>query len=391
MELRLTSAELALQREVGAYLTDLLAGEFAAVRGRGGLGSEDDHFDERLAFERRLARDGWTCVGWPTEFGGRGLSLSEQIVYHEQYARAGGPERLGHIGESLLGPTLIHFGSQAQQRRFLEPIRLVEELWCQGYSEPDAGSDLASLSTRAVLDGDEWVITGQKVWTSLAHRSDWCFVLARTDPGAPRHRGISFLLVPLRAPGVDIRPIVQLTGAAEFNEIFFTGARTARDLVVGEVNGGWKVGMGLLSFERGLSTLDQQMAFSRQLEAIRAAARANGRSAEQGIRQRIGDLWGRLQIMRWNTLRVLSTGDRPELSNAAYITKLYWARFHQELGELFADVVGNELLVLQGEPPRLSGAQRLHLSSRADSIYGGTDQIQLNLIGERALGLPRDQ
>ncbi|HTW97466.1 MAG TPA: acyl-CoA dehydrogenase family protein, partial [Acidimicrobiales bacterium] len=194
MNLALSHDEAVLQAEVRDYLGSLLEGEFAAVRGRGGLGDEDACFEERLAFERRLARDGWTCVGWPAELGGRGLSLPEQVVFHEEYARSGGPERLGHFGENLLGPTLIHYASAGLKARFLEPIRLVQELWCQGYSEPNAGSDLAALSTRAELDGDEWVINGQKVWTSLAHRSHWCFVLARTDPAAPRHRGISFLL-----------------------------------------------------------------------------------------------------------------------------------------------------------------------------------------------------
>jgi alkylation response protein AidB-like acyl-CoA dehydrogenase len=390
MDLRFTEAEERFRTEIRAYLDELLNGEFAVVKGRGGPGDEHSCFDERLAWERRLGADGWTCVAWPKSFGGRELSITEQVIYFEEYARADGPGRLGHIGEGLLGPTLIHFGTSEQQERFLPPIRLGEELWCQGYSEPDAGSDLAGLSTRAVRDGDEFVITGQKVWTSLAHVSDWCFVLARTDQEAPRHKGISFLLVSLQSPGIEIRPIVQLTGTAEFNEIFFSEVRTPADLVVGEVNGGWDVAMALLSFERGTSTLGQQFAFEREFDAIVAAARANGRSVDREFRQRAAELWSRLQIMRWNTLRTLSGGTGPGLSGAAYIAKLYWARLHQDLGELFLETVGTDALVLEEATRELSPAQRLYLFSRADSIYAGSDQIQRNIIGERCLGLPRE-
>jgi len=388
MDLRFTPEEDAFRKEVRAYLDDLLQGDFAEIRGRGGPGDEHAFFDERLAWERRLGADGWTCVGWPTEFGGRGLALDQQVIYFEEYARAGGPGRLGHIGEGLIGPTLIHFGSPEQQARFLPAIRSGEELWCQGYSEPDAGSDLANVQTRAVLDGDEWVLDGQKVWTSLAHWSDWCFVLARTDRDAPKHKGISFLLIRMDAPGIETRPIVQITGTSEFNEVFFSGARTPADLVVGGVNNGWKVAMGLLAFERGASTLGQQFGFVRELEEITALARANGRAADPRFRQRLADAWSRIEIMRWNSQRMLTQADRPELSGAAYISKLYWARLHRDLGELFLDAVGPDGLVADAAPYELSAAQRLFLYTRADTIYGGSNEIQRNIIGERGLGLP---
>jgi acyl-CoA dehydrogenase len=398
MDLRFTPEEDAFRKDVRAYLDDLLHGDFAEIRGRGGPGDEHAFFDERLAWERRLGADGWTCVGWPTEFGGRGLPLNQQVIYFEEYARAGGPGRLGHIGEGLIGPTIMHFGSAEQQQRFLPAIRLGDELWCQGYSEPDAGSDLANIGTRAVLDtgadgGDEWVIDGQKVWTSLAHWSDWCFLLARTDRDAPKHKGISFLLIRMDAPGIEIRPIVQITGSSEFNEVFFAGARTPADLVVGGVNEGWRVAMGLLSFERGASTLGQQFAFERELTEITERARANGRAADPRFRQRLADAWSRLEIMRWNSLRMLTQADRPELSGASYISKLYWARLHRDLGELFVDAVGTDALVgdgpVGGDPAdALTAAQRLFLYTRADTIYGGSNQIQRNIIGERGLGLP---
>ncbi|MEJ5255834.1 MAG: acyl-CoA dehydrogenase family protein [Acidimicrobiales bacterium] len=388
MDLSFTPEEERFRKEVRAYLDDLLHGEFAEIRGRGGPGDEHSCFEERLAWEQRLGADGWTCVGWPKEFGGRGLPLNQQVIYFEEYARAGGPGRLGHIGEGLIGPTLIHFGTPEQQQRFLPPIRLGQELWCQGYSEPNAGSDLANLQTRAELDGDRWIINGQKVWTSLATWAHWCFVLARTDRDAPKHKGISFLLVPMDAPGIEIRPIVQITGSSEFNEVFFSDTPTAADLVVGGVNNGWKVAMGLLAFERGASTLGQQFAFLREYREILEACRRNGRARDPLVRQRLAQLWSRLEIMRLNTLRMLTMADRPELSGPAYISKLYWARLHRDLGELAIDVLGIEGTICAGAPFELTPAQRLFLYTRADTIYGGTNQIQRNIIGERALGLP---
>ena len=225
------------------------------MKGRGGPGDEHSLFEERLAWERALGAAGWTCLSWPVEYGGRDVTLLQQVIFYEEYARAGGPGRVGIVGEGLIGPTILHFGTEEQKQRFLPKIASGEELWCQGYSEPNAGSDLANVSTRAELvdgpSGQEWVVSGQKVWTSLAHWAEWCFVLARTDRDAPRHRGISYLLVPMNQPGIEIRPIEQITGDSEFNEVFFDEARTTADLVVGEVNGGWRVAMGTLAFERG--------------------------------------------------------------------------------------------------------------------------------------------
>lgn len=390
MDFRFSAEEETFRQEIRDYLRELLNGEFSSIKGIDASNDDPVLLDVRRAFEQRLGADGWTCVSWPQEFGGRGLSLPLQVIYYEEYARAQGPARLGHIGEGLIGPTLIHFGTPEQQARFLPEIRLGRELWCQGYSEPDAGSDLAGLSTRAVLDGNEWVISGQKVWTSFAQISDWCFVLARTNPTAPKHRGISFLLVPLHAPGIDIRPIVQLTGTAEFNEVFFNEARTSADLVVGEVDRGWEVAMGLLAFERGASTLGQQFGFLEEFDAIKTVALSNGEFTRPVFRQRFADLWGRLEIMRLNSLRVLSDADQPHLSGAGYISKLYWARLHRDLGEFFVDTLGSDAMLSGAALGELGRAQRLFLFTRADTIYGGSDEIQRNIIGERALGLPRE-
>jgi alkylation response protein AidB-like acyl-CoA dehydrogenase len=396
VDLRFSDADEAFRLEARAWLVEHLDGDFASVRGRGGPGDEHACFEERLAWERCLGAAGWACVGWPKEYGGRGATLTQQVIFYEEYARAQGPGRLGIVGEGLLGPTLIAFGTEAQRRRFLPPIVRGEELWCQGYSEPNAGSDLANVSTRAVRDGDDWVITGQKVWTSLAHWADWCFVLCRTDPDATRHRGLSYLLVPMHQPGVEVRPIRQITGTSEFNEVFFDGARTSADCVVGAVNEGWKVAMGTLAFERGASTLGKQLAFANELERIIAIARENERVADPLMRDRIARAWAGLRIMRWNTLRMLSQMQGGRLGREAMIAKLYWATWHRELGELAADVSGAAGLVTGDRSDSRAGhdsagldeLQRLFLFTRADTIYGGSNQIQRNVIGERALGLP---
>ncbi len=388
VDLHFSDEDEAFRAEARAWLTEQLDGDFANVRGRGGPGDEHSLFDERLVWERHLGASGWNCVGWPVEHGGRGLSLHQQVIWFEEYARAGGPGRLGHIGEGLTGPTVMAFGDDHQRERFLPPIVAGTELWAQGYSEPNAGSDLANIATRAEPDGDDWRITGQKVWTSLAHWSDWVFVLARTDRDVqPKHRGITYFLMPLRQEGVEIRPIRQVTGTSEFNEVFFDQALAKGTDVVGGVNNGWKVAMGTLAFERGASTLGQQMAFRNELDHVVEAARANGRVDDPHIRQRLAEAHAGLEIMRWNSLRVLST--EASTPPAAMVTKLYWANWHRALGELAMDVLGPEAMLAEPEPGyELTALQRLFLFTRSDTIYGGSNQIQRNIIGERALGLP---
>lgn len=390
MDLRFSDEDEAFRTEARVWLERELAVPFAAVRGRGGPGDEHALFDERLAWEQRLGQAGWTCVAWPKEHGGRGLGLTQQVIWFEEYARAHGPGRLGHIGEGLAGPTILAFGDDDQKRRFLPGIVAGTELWSQGYSEPNAGSDLANVSTWAERDGDEWVITGQKVWTSLAHWADWCFVLARTNREAPRHKGLSYLLVPLRQAGIEIRPIRQVTGDSEFNEVFFDGARTSATNVVGGVDGGWKVAMGTLAFERGASTLGQQLQFSNELSAITDLARSNGRIDELVLRQRLVRAWAELRIMRWNALRMLSGLSRAELPREAMIGKLYWANWHRSLGALAMDVLGPSAGLAEQDVDgyQLTALQRLFLFTRSDTIYAGSNQIQRNIIGERALGLP---
>ncbi|WP_112468945.1 acyl-CoA dehydrogenase family protein [Streptomyces triticisoli] len=391
MDLTYSAQDDAFRGEVRDWLEDSLSGDFAGLRGRGGPGREHEAYEERLAWDRHLAASGWTCLGWPPEHGGRGLGLLQQVIFHEEYAKADAPARVNHLGEELLGPTLIAFGTQEQRDRFLPRIVAVEELWCQGYSEPGAGSDLASVSTRARLEDDTWVIDGQKVWTSLAHLSDWCFVLARTEPGSTRHAGLSYLLVPMDQDGVEVRPIEQLTGTSEFNEVFFDGARTEASLVVGEPGDGWKVAMATLGFERGVSTIGQQIGFARELDAVVELARRNGAIEDPAIQDRVTRAHMGLEVMRLNALRTLAGSGTGSQGPEASIAKLLWGSWHRGLGELAMEVAGGPSLTAQGPPYDLDPFQRLFLFSRADTLYGGSNEIQRTIISERVLGLPREQ
>ena len=348
--------------------------------------------EERKRWEQKLAEGRWTCVGWPVAHGGRGCSIEQQVIFFEEYARAGAPGRVGHIGEGLTGPTLLAFGSDAQKRKYLPGIVAGSELWCQGYSEPSAGSDLANVKTKARFDeaSGKWLLNGQKVWTSLAHESDYCFVIARTDPDSVAHKGLGFFLLKMDQPGIEVRPIEQITGTSEFNEVFFDDAQCDADDIVGAPGDGWKVAMGLLGFERGVSTLGQQMLFQNELNEVIALARENGAAQDPVIRQRIGDAHIGLKIMRYNSMRMLSGSADGSLHKEALIYKLYWATWHRTLGELAMDVMGPECEILESGPYQLTRLQSMYLFVRSDTIYGGTNEIQRNIIAERGLGMPKE-
>ncbi len=389
--MQLTGEDAKFRERVRRWLAENLAGEFAELRGQGGPGREHEHFEGRLAWNRHLAAAGWTCLGWPAEYGGHDATLAQQVIFHEEYARSDAPARVGHMGEELLGPTVLAFGTPEQKRRFLPPIAAAGELWCQGYSEPGAGSDLASLTTSARLDGDEWVVTGQKVWTSLAHVADWCFLLARTEAGSRRSAGLSYLLVPMKQQGVTIRPIRQLTGTSEFNEVFFDGARTRRDMVVGEPGEGWRVAMATLAIERGVSTLGQQVGYQRELDALIAVARRSGAARDPLLRDKLARAWIGLQVMREQMLTMLDSPDGEPDAGGASVVKLIWSRWHRDLGELAMQVLGPASMLAKGPGYDLDDWQRLYLFSRADTIYGGSQEIQRGIIAQRALGLPRPE
>jgi alkylation response protein AidB-like acyl-CoA dehydrogenase len=339
MKLGFTPAEERFRSEAAAWLEGQLRGPFKDLRGETSMSGT---FERRRDWERALGAARFSCIGWPEQFGGRNATLAEQVIFAEEYARAGASGRIGHMGIELAGPTILTFGTSAQQARLLPPIARGEELWCQGYSEPNAGSDLANVRTRAALSegGTEWVLNGQKIWTSFAQFADWAFVVCRTEEGSRAHRGLSYLLVPMHQPGITVRPIRQMTGEAEFNETFFADARTAVDNVVGAVGDGWRVAMGTLAFERGVSTLGQQMSFRSELRAIVEAAKVSGMIADPGIRQRLAHAHIGLKLMRYSALRMLSGAEAGRLSNEAYTYQTLLGGLAQEARRLALDVLG---------------------------------------------------
>jgi alkylation response protein AidB-like acyl-CoA dehydrogenase len=393
VDFRDTPQEAAFRDEVRTWLAENLVGEFARIGGGRGT-ADEEHWDVRLEWERQLGKARWIGLAWPEEYGGRGVGFAEQAIFNEEYAKANAPGRITFFGEGLLGPTLIAYGSEAQTRRFLPGILQATELWCQGYSEPNAGSDLAAVQTRAVLDGDEWVINGQKLWTTFAHHADWCFVVCRTDPEAPLHAGISYILVPMRQAGVTVRPLRQMTGAGEFNEVFFDDARTPADMVVGDVNGGWKVAMATLGFERGTAFLAMQLAFEREWRNLADVAHKNGTADDPVIRQRLADAYVGVRIMAYNGMRMLTAlGKSGVVGPEASIGKLYWSTWHRNFGELAMEILGpSGQIVLEAGDGRyvVDDVQRSYLFSRSETIYAGSSEIQRNIIGERVLGLPRE-
>jgi alkylation response protein AidB-like acyl-CoA dehydrogenase len=368
-------------------------------------GAEREAFN--LEWVQKLHDGGWICASWPTEYGGKGLSLIEQVVLNEEFARADAPMRADFFGDTLVGPTILQWGTEEQKREFIPKILNGTIAWCQGFSEPDAGSDLASLSTRAALDGDEWVVSGQKVWTTQAQFADYIFLLARTDPEAPKHQGISYLLVPMKQPGVEVRPIKQIDASSEFNEVYFTDARCPAANVVGGVNNGWKVAMTTLGFERGASSTTGHRRFQKELDQIVGEARRRGATADREVRQGLARAWSKVKIMQINGYRSLTDalhGTRHAAALGA-MHKMLWSEYHREVMNLAIDILGMEGQVLTGTSDGadamrrsrrggtgypVSDLQASFFFSRSETIWGGTAEIQRNIVGERVLGLPKE-
>ena len=386
MDLSLAPELYRFRAEAADWLEQNLSGPFRHLRG---LNNHVDLIAERRDWEAALGAAGWSAIGWPKSHGGRDASVAEQVVFAEEYARAHAPSRVGHLGVELLGPTLLALGSEDQKARFLPDILSGAAIWCQGYSEPGAGSDLANIRTRAVRDGDVYRIEGQKIWTSMGAIADWCFVVARSEEGSRGPKGLVFLMVPMVQPGITVRPIRQMTGESEFSEVFFDGAVARVEDRIGEEGEGWSVAMALLGYERGVSTLAQQMHFRNELDALVAIAKRNGKAADPLIRQRLAQAQIGLKIMRYNALRMLANAESGALSPEAYTYKLYWSMWHRDLGELAMDVIGPEAEIADAEG-RFAPLPNMFLMSRADTIYAGANQIQRNIIAERALGLPRE-
>ena len=372
--------------------------------------TDEERREFNAQWPAKLFSGGWICATWPTEYGGKGLSTMQGVVLAEEFARARAPMRGDFFGDTLVGPTLLQWGTEEQKREFLPGILKGETRWCQGFSEPNSGSDLASLKTTAVLDGDEWVINGQKVWTTQGHHADYCFLLTRTDQAAPKHAGISYLLVPMRQDGVEVRGITQPDGTAEFCEVFFTDARCPADNVVGGVNNGWKVANSTLACERGQSATTGYRRFEEEYRLLVEAARANGTIDDPMIRQRLMQYFTKIQILRINGLRNLSSalsGSKDMGTIALGATnKMFWSEMHQRAMELALDIFGAEAMLVDSGPEGgswpgamrerrregypVSGMVSAFFFSRSETIWGGTSQIQRNIVGERVLGLPKE-
>jgi alkylation response protein AidB-like acyl-CoA dehydrogenase len=391
------------RKRIRAFLDDNLPERWQGI-GHIGDRVEADGFVE--SWRATLAANGLLGVSWPEEYGGAGLSKLEQVVLVEELAKAGVPA-MGYndtFGIKMLGGTMLQWGTEKQKRHFLPRILNGDDRWCQGFSEPGSGSDLASLATSAVLDGDRWVINGQKLWTSRAREANWIFLLARTNRDAPKHRGLTFLLVDMVQLGIEVRPIKALSGESEFNEVFLSDATTPTDHVVGDVDGGWAVAATLLGLERGEEAAVNPILFRAELDRLLAMATARGRASDPVVRQRLADLYARCEIMRFLGLRiltgVLNTGS---LGPEASISKLYWSEYHQRATDLAMEILGAGALVIEGRgplrayrtddpgAPNTSGSWiGTSYNALAGTIYAGTSEVQRNILGESVLGLPRE-
>ena len=348
-------------------------------------------------WQRRLFENGFTGMAWPREYGGQGASQIEQAIFNEEMTRFRAPPPLNPVGMSLVGPTLMAHGSEVQKKRFLPRILSAEDIWCQLFSEPNAGSDLASLRTRAEVRGDEFIVNGQKVWSSFAHYADWGILLARTDPGAPKHRGISYLLLDMKSPGINPRRLRQMSGSSEFCEVFLDNVRVPRENLVGQVNEGWRVATTTLSNERGTTTLATLVRFERTFDDLVALARATRREGQPAVqdpkvRSALGQFYVDLQELKYTAFRAFSSilkGGSP--GNEGSVLKLHWSEFHQRMQEFALELQGPGSQLVRESPHAVRDGlwQFTFLWSRSDTIYAGTSEIQRNIIAQRVLGLPK--
>ena len=389
-----SGADLEFRDELRTWLEENLVGDFVGQHDRGGP-DDDDNWELRRAWEHELGQGNWLGLSWPKRFGGREATLTQEILFAMEYAGAGAPPRAGFHGETLMAPTALHYGTEEQKARLLPPMSRGEVVWCQGYSEPGAGSDLANIATRAHLDNGEWLVTGQKVWTTFAHHADWMFAIVRTEPGSTRHAGLSYVLIPLDQPGVEVVPIRTMLGDSGFNEVFFDHARTSADNVLGAPGEGWKAAMTTLGHERATSVLNYQFSFRREMAALQALARRKGATEDPVVRDRLVDSLIGLEIMGYNNLRTLSSALRNgEFGPEASMGKYYWSKWHVQFTELAMDVLAEDgwLGTEWGSgPDRTSESlRRAFVRARAETIYAGTSEIQKNIISERVLGLPRE-
>jgi alkylation response protein AidB-like acyl-CoA dehydrogenase len=392
MDFDFTPEQEAFRKEVRAWLEANLPDD---LRGRAFASSRADREEvARLrAWQKTMAEAGYVGLDWPREFGGRGASIVEMVILYQEMARAESPQLVNRGGVSMLGPTLMKYGTPAQQTRFLRKILTAEELWCQGFSEPNAGSDLANLQTRAVRDGDHYVLNGQKVWTSMGHVADWGFFLVRTDPSAAKHKGISFLLVDMKTPGITVRPLRQMTGEAEFNETFLDNVRVPVANLVGKEHEGWGVAITTLAYERDLLTFIRHISLRNALHRLVKLVRERGRGADPVVRQKIATLWIGEQVLQLNAYRSLTKilrGGQPGPEGST--SKLYWSQVDQELAQVATEILGPASQIAPGSAwaPDEGQWEFYALLAQASGIRAGTTEILRNILGERVLGLPKD-
>jgi alkylation response protein AidB-like acyl-CoA dehydrogenase len=355
----------------------------------------EEDWAPRLKWHKKMHAGGWVGISWPKEYGGRGASLTQQLIYDEELARANPPPLVNGLGIMLAGPTIMHWGTEEQKKRYIPKILSAEEIWCQGYSEPNAGSDVASLQTRAVEQGDYFIVNGQKVWTSDAHHTDWCLLLARTDPNAPKHKGISYILVDMHSPGVSVRPLVQITGASNFTEVFFEDVKVPRENLLGEKNQGWQVAITTLMFERsGLGSRRDFVGLVAQLARAARTIKRDGHSAweDSGVRQRIAQFACEAEALKYTGYRQITRRLRglppgPEGS----ILKLGSSELNLRINKFAMELLGPYSQLEFSTPFAVDNGKWLYrmLASRALTIAGGTSEIQRNIVGERVLGLPK--
>jgi alkylation response protein AidB-like acyl-CoA dehydrogenase len=390
MDVRFDAATEAFRQEIRAWLTENVPRDPMPSDAEGA-------FYYMRAWQRKMCDAGWAGIHWPRAYGGRGATLLEQAIFQQELARAQAPQMANILGLMIVGPTLMAHGTEAQKKRYIPRILSAEEIWCQGFSEPNSGSDLASLQTSAVEDGDDFVVNGQKIWTTLAHWADMCILLTRTAPDAPKHQGISFLLVDMHSPGITVKPLRQITGGAEFNEVFFDNVRVPKQQLVGQLNDGWRIAMTTLTHERGSASFGTQVQIKRYLDDIIAVARQvrrNGAplSADPVLRQKLAQAYIRVDLMRLNNYRSITSQLRGQPPGPeASLDKLYWSETDKWLQELGQEVLGPlaQLDPTSAYYPTTVNLQSQFLWSRAGTIYSGTSEIQKNIIGERVLGLPR--
>ncbi len=392
MNFDFTGQEEAFRKEVRAWLERNLPDD---LRGKAFAASRADVGEVRRlrAWQKTMAEAGYVGMDWPVEFGGRGAAITEMVILYQEMARAESPQIVNRGGVSMLGPTLMKLGTPEQRTRFLPRIRTAEDLWCQGFSEPNAGSDLANLQTRAVLEGDHFVVNGQKVWTSMGHVADWCFLLVRTDPTAARHKGISFLLVDMKTPGITVRPLCQITGEAEFNETFFDNVRVPKQNLVGKLNEGWSVAITTLAYERDLLTFIRHISLRNALHRLVKLVQARGKRADPVVRQKIAELWIGEQALQLNGYRSLTRilrGGQPGPEGST--SKLFWSQLDQDVALAATQVIGPYSQIAEGSPwaPDDGQWQFYELLARGSGIRAGTTEILRNILAERVLGLPKD-